>query len=118
MFLAGGAKADGGGYKSGCLNLSGHGGDTRTRMYLKCTWRMEACERMGAFVFSKGMESNGNGEEVDGRKGSAVFRQRNVLAKEWAVVAGCQEVSQAEQQVRAQGLAREPVVGQGKSIFI
>jgi hypothetical protein len=23
-------------------------------------------------------------ERVDGRKGSAVFRQRNVLAKEWA----------------------------------
>jgi hypothetical protein len=45
---------------------------------------------MAAFVFSKGMESKGMGrggwvgESVDGRKGSAVFRQRNVLAKEWA----------------------------------
>jgi hypothetical protein len=38
VFLAGGAVDDRGGYKSGCLNLSGNGGVTRTRMYLKCTW--------------------------------------------------------------------------------
>lgn len=65
MFLAGGAGDDGGGYKSGCLNLSGGWGwDAHkdvSKMHLGMGGGERVVGKMGRLIFSKGMESNVNG---------------------------------------------------------